>query len=156
MDVMFIRSLCQRFQWRGRFGTSSNQQYICKSYGRQQPHQAVLCMFHLQNYSTKLDEIWDWKLNSLLLKFIHFYRYMFQQLPLHDVLTEWYNSLNKKGTLCKIWGFHGGDYEECCLLGCGASETSVHTRSTRRHIPEDDILQERKSYNNWYLMNLVT
>jgi hypothetical protein len=21
---------------------------------------------------------------------------------------------------CKIWGFHGGDYEECCLLGCGA------------------------------------
>jgi hypothetical protein len=21
---------------------------------------------------------------------------------------------------CKIWGFHGGDYEECCLLGCCA------------------------------------
>jgi hypothetical protein len=21
---------------------------------------------------------------------------------------------------CKIWGFHGGDYEECRLLGCGA------------------------------------
>jgi hypothetical protein len=21
--------------------------------------------------------------------------------------------------LCKIWGFHGGDYEECHLLGCG-------------------------------------
>jgi hypothetical protein len=20
--------------------------------------------------------------------------------------------------VCKIWGFHGGDYEECCLLGC--------------------------------------
>jgi hypothetical protein len=19
---------------------------------------------------------------------------------------------------CKIWGFHGGDYEEWCLLGC--------------------------------------
>jgi hypothetical protein len=22
--------------------------------------------------------------------------------------------------LCKIWGFHGGDYEEWCLLGCYA------------------------------------
>jgi hypothetical protein len=21
---------------------------------------------------------------------------------------------------CKIWGFHGGDYEECRLLGCEA------------------------------------
>jgi hypothetical protein len=21
---------------------------------------------------------------------------------------------------CKILGFHGGDYEECCLLGCYA------------------------------------
>jgi hypothetical protein len=23
-------------------------------------------------------------------------------------------------TRCKIWGFHGGDYEEWCLLGCYA------------------------------------
>jgi hypothetical protein len=22
--------------------------------------------------------------------------------------------------VCRIWGFHGGDYEECRLLGCGA------------------------------------
>jgi hypothetical protein len=22
--------------------------------------------------------------------------------------------------LCRIWGFHGSDYEECHLLGCGA------------------------------------
>jgi hypothetical protein len=22
--------------------------------------------------------------------------------------------------LCKIWDFHGGDYEEWCLLGCYA------------------------------------
>jgi hypothetical protein len=24
------------------------------------------------------------------------------------------------GELCKIWAFHGGDYEEWCLLGCYA------------------------------------
>jgi hypothetical protein len=49
----------------------------------------------------------------------------------------------------RIWGFHGGDYEECRLLGCGAvwvyynmeatcsSETSVYKTHTapRRHIP---------------------
>jgi hypothetical protein len=50
------------------------------------------------------------------------------------------------------------DTEECRLLGCGAvlilcsSETSVHTRSTRRHIPEHSILHSHrcenlKSYN---------
>jgi hypothetical protein len=52
--------------------------------------------------------------------------------------------------LCKIWGFRGGDYEKCRLRGlrpCGSckiwrfSETSVRTRDTLRHIPEDDILQ---------------
>jgi hypothetical protein len=25
---------------------------------------------------------------------------------------------NKSRGLSKIWGFHGGDYEELCLLGC--------------------------------------
>jgi hypothetical protein len=30
-----------------------------------------------------------------------------------------------KPGLCKIWGFHGGDYEEWCLLGC-------YTRCVRR------------------------
>jgi hypothetical protein len=32
--------------------------------------------------------------------------------------------------LCKIWGFHGGDYEECRLVGC---------RATWRNITEDGI-----------------
>jgi hypothetical protein len=26
--------------------------------------------------------------------------------------------------VCKIWGFHDGDYEEWCLLGCYAMCTS--------------------------------
>jgi hypothetical protein len=43
--------------------------------------------------------------------------------------------------LCKIWGFHDGDYEECRLLRRGSSETSVLTRATRHHSPEDGILQ---------------
>jgi hypothetical protein len=65
------------------------------------------------------------------------------------------------GALCtktdfrKIWDFHGGDYEECCLLGCDAvwllqepmfrkivlppssgRQELVFRRATRRHIPE--------------------
>jgi hypothetical protein len=30
------------------------------------------------------------------------------------------NKISTKESLCKIWGFHGGDYEEWCLLGCYA------------------------------------
>jgi hypothetical protein len=69
--------------------------------------------------------------------------------------------------LCKIWGFHGGDYEEWSLLECDAvwllsklqllvtanvpsslilitgaassSQTSFLTRSARSHITEDSI-----------------
>jgi hypothetical protein len=29
-------------------------------------------------------------------------------------------AIHKQYYLCKIWGFHGGDYEEWCLLGCYA------------------------------------
>jgi hypothetical protein len=29
--------------------------------------------------------------------------------------------------LCKIWGFHGGDYEECRILGCYVSVDLVRT-----------------------------
>jgi hypothetical protein len=48
--------------------------------------------------------------------------------------------------LCKIWGFHCGDYEECRLLGHRMTVknqrfggTSIFTRGTQRHIPEDGI-----------------
>jgi hypothetical protein len=36
------------------------------------------------------------------------------------IITKWSTNLNIKGKFlveCKIWGFHGGDYEECRLLG---------------------------------------
>jgi hypothetical protein len=77
--------------------------------------------------------------------------------------------------LCKIWGFHGGDSEKCCLLGCYVvwllweraiqrhfpppssgwqkspipfSETSVFTKATLRHIPECGILQWKFYFEN--------
>jgi hypothetical protein len=28
--------------------------------------------------------------------------------------------ISNRCVICKIWGFHGGDYEEWCLLGCYA------------------------------------
>jgi hypothetical protein len=41
-----------------------------------------------------------------------------------SVLMSSYNTLiskqNKLRDPCKIWGFHGGDYEERCLPGCYA------------------------------------
>jgi hypothetical protein len=41
--------------------------------------------------------------------------------------------------------------KECRLLGCGAvytlCETAVHTRSIRRHIPEDGILYSHRREN---------
>jgi hypothetical protein len=57
--------------------------------------------------------------------------------------------------LCKIWSFHGcrlqppahassslADFSTLKMEAICFSETSVHTRSTRRHIPEDGIRQE--------------
>jgi hypothetical protein len=79
----------------------------------------------------------------------------------HRKMTQCFRSRKLFFTLCRIWGFHGGDYEEYRLLRCGAcrcgssladfstlkmeairsSETSVQsTTSTRRHTPEDGIL----------------
>jgi hypothetical protein len=48
----------------------------------------------------------------------------FLQEP-HDVTSQkaaFFKRLSESThlTQCKIWGFHGGDYEEWCLLGCYA------------------------------------
>jgi hypothetical protein len=74
-----------------------------------------------------------------------------QSLAFHFV--DWNISV-----LCKIWGFHGGDYEERRLQppanagssladfstlkmeGIRSSETSVRARFTRCYMPEDSIL----------------
>jgi hypothetical protein len=37
----------------------------------------------------------------------------------NKLLYEIWRFLDDKD-LCNIWDFHSGDYEECCLLGCGA------------------------------------
>jgi hypothetical protein len=37
-----------------------------------------------------------------------------------------------KFPLCKVWGFHSGDYEEWCLLGCYTVWLLVFLRSVRR------------------------
>jgi hypothetical protein len=51
--------------------------------------------------------------------------------------------------LYTVWGFHGGDYEECRPLGCYAVwhlkeptffRNMVLTKATWRNIPEDGIL----------------
>jgi hypothetical protein len=64
----------------------------------------------------------------------------------------------KSNGVHRLWSSYDGDYEECSLLGCDAvwvlleptsrskeamhtSETSVLTRSTQLHIPEDGIVQ---------------
>jgi hypothetical protein len=42
------------------------------------------------------------------------------QLRSQNVAGPIYTDLNMNSVLCKIWGFHGCDYEECRLLRCGA------------------------------------
>jgi hypothetical protein len=39
------------------------------------------------------------------------------------------------GELCKIWGFHGADYEECCLLGY---KNPVHTSQETHYLSATD------------------
>jgi hypothetical protein len=54
--------------------------------------------------------------------------------------------------ICKIWGFHGGEYEECRFVGCGAVKflyeptfrrniSPEDGATTSHHISENDILQ---------------
>jgi hypothetical protein len=44
--------------------------------------------------------------------------------------------------ICKICDFHSDDYEECCLLGCGAVYILCEL-TFLRNVPEDNILQKQ-------------
>jgi hypothetical protein len=51
-------------------------------------------------------------------------RAMSHHTPIYICVTEMISPLQVfyikySINICKIWGFHGGDYEECRLLGCG-------------------------------------
>jgi hypothetical protein len=48
--------------------------------------------------------------------------------------------VNEHKYLCKIWGFHGGDYKECRFLECYA--VWLLTRAIRPNTPEDGILHK--------------
>jgi hypothetical protein len=53
--------------------------------------------------------------NKILCQLLRNRRYYYLQLILRATVCK----TLKLRLLCKIWGFHGGDYEECSLLGCG-------------------------------------
>jgi hypothetical protein len=48
--------------------------------------------------------------------------------------------------LCKIWGFHGGDYEEWCLLGHGV--TTQKTPFFRGTYDFEEINLSQQNVNN--------
>jgi hypothetical protein len=45
------------------------------------------------------------------------------------------------------WADEHADSSTLKMVVISSSETSVHTRSTRRHIPEDDILRSHRREN---------
>jgi hypothetical protein len=49
---------------------------------------------------------------------------------------------NQKRELCKIWGFHGGDSEEWCLLGCYAVWLLEESTFRRNLAPPSSWWQE--------------
>jgi hypothetical protein len=53
--------------------------------------------------------------------------------------SEDFSSLQHSFFFCKIWGFHGGDYVENRLLGCGTVWLRFFP-TFRRNNPEDDLL----------------
>jgi hypothetical protein len=70
-------------------------------------------------YSTKLTYVWmDW----------------WSRQKVSDRIISILTKIQTKQLMCKIWGFHSGDYEEWRLLGCYAVW------------PEDTILQTTPEY----------
>jgi hypothetical protein len=59
--------------------------------------------------------------------------------------------------LCKIWGIHGGDYEECSLLGCGGG-SYVNRRfgeTYRLHLQGRKISKRGTSVSSWLWGSII-
>jgi hypothetical protein len=54
-------------------------------------------------------------------KNIEFYTLVYSTVAIMTYVHRNMDTIEYKHfSFCKIWGFHGGDYEEWCLLGCCA------------------------------------
>jgi hypothetical protein len=58
--------------------------------------------------------------------------------------------------LCNIWGFHGGDYEECRLLGCHAVWVKLEPRFRRNVSLLSSWWKEPVAFSSSPLMSLVS
>jgi hypothetical protein len=60
------------------------------------------------------------ELNGITSPYCHAYNRLWSSADIHCSGSDRFINYSGKLKICKIWGFHGGDYEEWCLLGCYA------------------------------------
>jgi hypothetical protein len=58
-----------------------------------------------------------------------------ERVLLHGIF--WKSHIIELQRFCKIWGFHGGDYEECRLLGY---KTPVHTSQETHYFSTTELI----------------